>query len=105
MSTLLLNFFKIDKTNFTKKKGQINIVQARKEISNLYPGIFEMFKNQNPITKLWKDYLCGFVPFQTGTYTITTKKDNKGNSIWNYQEGADNYPQMLWNEIQKSITG
>ena len=34
-----------------------------------------------------------------------TKKDSKGNSIWNYQEGPDNYPQMLWNEIQKSITG
>jgi hypothetical protein len=101
----LFVFNKIDKTNFTRKKGQINIPQAREEISNLYPGIFEMFKNQNPITKLWKDYLCGFVPFQTGTYTITTKKDSKGNSIWNYQEGPDNYPQMLWNEIQKSITG
>ena len=101
----LFIFNKIDKTNFTRKKGQINIPQAREEISNLYPGIFEMFKNQNPITKLWKDYLCGFVPFQTGTYTITTKKDSRGNSIWNYQEGPDNYPQMLWNEIQKSITG
>ena len=101
----LFIFNKIDKTNFTRKKGQINIPQARFEISNLYPGIFEMFKNQNPITKLWKDYLCGFVPFQTGTYTPTTKMDSKGNTVWNYQEGADYYPQMLWNEIQKSITG
>jgi hypothetical protein len=25
--------------------------------------------------------------------------------VWNYQEGADDYPQMLWNEIKKSITG
>lgn len=101
----LFIFNKIDKTNFTRRKGQINIPQARFEISNLYPGVFEMFKNQNPITKLWKDYLCGFVPFQTGTYTPTTKKDSKGNTVWNYQEGADYYPQMLWNEIQKSITG
>ena len=101
----LFIFNKIDKTNFTRKKGLINIPQAREEISNLYPGIFEMFKNHNPITSLWKDYLCGFVPFQTGTYTITTRRDSKGNSVWNYQEGADNYPQMLWNEIQKSITG
>ncbi|MBO5829520.1 MAG: ATP-binding protein [Paludibacteraceae bacterium] len=98
-------FNKIDKTNFTRKKGQINIPQARVEISNLYPGIFAMFKNQNPITSLWKDYLCGFVPFQTGTYTITTKTDSNGNVISNYQEGPDNYPQMLWDEIQKSITG
>lgn len=101
----LFIFNKIDKTNFTRKKGHINIPQARFEISNLYPGIFEMFKNQNPITRLWKDYLCGFVPFQTGTYTTTSKQDSKGNTIWNYQEGADYYPQMLWNEIKKSITG
>ena len=101
----LFIFNKIDKTNFTRKKGQINIPQAKFEISNLYPGIFENFKNQNPITKLWKDYLCGFVPFQTGTYTPTSKQDSKGNTVWNYQEGADYYPQMLWNEIKKSITG
>ena len=101
----LFIFNKIDKTNFTRKKGQVNIPQARFEINSLYPGIFEKFRNQNPITKWWKDYLCGFVPFQTGTYTSTTKKDSKGNAVWNYQEGADTYPQMLWNEIQKSITG
>lgn len=101
----LFIFNKIDKTNFTRRKGQINIPQARIEISNLYPGIFEMFKNQNPITKLWKNYNCGFVPFQTGTYTPTTKKDSKGNTVWNYQEGADDFPQMLWNNIQKCITG
>lgn len=101
----LFIFNKIDKTNFTRKKGQINIPQARVEISNLYPGIFEMFRNQNPISKLWKDYLCGFVPFQTGTYTQTTKMDSRGNVVYNYQEGADYYPQILWKQISKSITG
>lgn len=101
----LFIFNKIDKTNFTIRKGIVNIPYAQKEINNLYPGIFEMFKNQNPITRLWKEYRCGFVPFQTGTYTNTTKADSNGNVILNYQEGPDNYPQMLWNEIKKSITG
>ena len=101
----LFIFNKIDKTNFIRKQGQVNVPQAKVEISNLYPGIFEKFKNQNPISKIWKDYLCGFVPFQTGTYTPTTRIDSKGNAVWNYQEGADYYPQMLWNEIKKSITG
>lgn len=101
----LFIFNKIDKTNFTRKKGQINIPQARAEITYLYPGIFEMFRNQNPISKLWKDYLCGFVPFQTGTYTPTTKMDSRGNVVFNYQEGADYYPQILWEQIRKSITG
>ena len=101
----LFIFNKIDKTNFTRKKGQINIPQARAEITYLYPGIFEMFRNQNPISKLWKDYLCGFVPFQTGTYTPTTKMDSRGNVVFNYQEGADYYPQILWEQIRRSITG
>lgn len=101
----LFVFNKIDKTNFTISRGVVNIQHAQKEINNLYPGIFEEFKNQNPITKLWNEYRCGFVPFQTGTYTNTTKTDSKGNVILNYQEGPDNYPQMLWNEIQKIITG
>lgn len=101
----LFIFNKIDKTNFVRTRNQINVPQAKVEISNLYPGIFEMFRNQNPITKLWKDYLCGFVPFQTGTYTQTTKMDSRGNVVYNYQEGPDHYPQILWEQIRKSITG
>lgn len=101
----LFIFNKIDKTNFTRKKGQINIAEARVQTSYLYPGIFEMFRNQNPITKWWSTYLCSFVPFQTGTFTETTKRDRNGFSVKNYQEGPDDYPRMLWNEIQKSIVG
>lgn len=95
----------IDKTNFVRGKGDVNIPEAHKDVRKNYPGIFEIFRNQNPITKWWRDYNCGFIPFQTGTYTKTTKQDSKGNTVWNYQEGADDYPQMLWNEIKKSITG
>ena len=101
----LFIFNKIDKTNFTRKRGQINIAEARVQTSYLYPGIFEMFKNQNPITRFFSTYQCGFVPFQTGTFTETTKRDRNGNSVHNYQEGPDDYPRMLWNEIQKSIVG
>ena len=102
---VLFVFNKIDKTNFVRSRGVVNIPQARNQIKNLYPGIFEQFRNQNPITRLWKDYLCGFAPFQTGTYTTTTRRDGKGNTVMSYQEGPDEYPRMLWNEIRKSITG
>ena len=101
----LFVYNKIDLTQLVFKKGQVNVAQAITDVSNLYPGIFENFKNENPITKLWKTYNCGFIPFQTGTYTETTKQDKQGNTIYSYQEGPDNYPQMLWNEILKSITG
>ena len=95
----------IDKTNFVRGKGDVNIPEAHKDVSKNYPGIFEIFRNQNPITKWWRDYNCGFIPFSTGTYTDTTKQDSKGNTVKNYQEGADYYPQMLWNEIKKIIIG
>lgn len=95
----------IDKTNFVRRKGDVNIPEARKDVRKNYPGIFEIFRNQNPITKWWRDYNCGFIPFSTGTYTDTTKQDSKGNTVKNYQEGADYYPQMLWNEIKKIIIG
>lgn len=102
---VLFIYNKIDKTDFVRGKGDVNIPEARRDVSNKYLGIFEIFRNQNPITKLFRDYNCGFIPFQTGTYTPTAKQDSKGNTVWNYQEGADYYPQMLWNEIKKSITG
>lgn len=101
----LFIYNKIDTTNFTRKKGQINIPQAIEDISNLYPGIFEMFKNQNPITRLWRTYNCSFVPFQTGNYTPTIKRNSEGNAVLHFTKGPDEYPQMLWNEICKSITG
>ena len=101
----LFIYNKIDETDFVIGKGLVNIPEAHRDVRDNYPGIFEIFRNQNPITKWWRDYNCGFIPFQTGTYTKTAKQDSKGNTVWNYQEGADDYPQKLWNEIKKSITG
>lgn len=96
----------IDKTDFIRQRGQVNIPQAKIYVNTQqYKGIFELFRNQNPITKYWKKYLCGFIPFQTGTYTETSKTDRKGNAIKSFQEGPDYFPQILWNEIKKSITG
>lgn len=91
-------FNKIDKTNFVRGVGQINSAQAINEVKNLYPNIFVPFINQNPITKLWKEYNCNFVPFQTGFYTKAI------NGI-TYQEGPREYCVRLWKRIKNSIPG
>lgn len=91
-------FNKIDKTNFVISPGNINLPQARKDVANNYPGIFEPFRNQNPITKFWKRWRCDFIPFQTGDYTETSSK-------LTYQEGPSEYPTKLWKTILKRING
>lgn len=90
---------KIDLTPFVISPGNVRIGEAIKRVGQDYPGLFAQFRNTNPITKLWKEYDCGFVPFQTGEYTETT--DGK----LSFSEGPMEYPRNLWKEILKQING
>lgn len=90
---------KIDISPIFEGIGRTSITRALREVNNQYPGIFTPFKNQNPITKLWKDYNCDFVAFQTGTFTSTD------NGRLTYQEGRREYCVKLWKCISKKIRG
>lgn len=90
---------KIDLTPFVYGVGQVNVDQAIRHIQNLYPGIFNQFANQNPLTKFFKPYLCDFVPFMTGTYSQTMTGG------FTYTECHSIYPQRLWEAMQKMING
>lgn len=96
----ILVFNKIDTTNFVTGMGMVNQKAAEQHINNMYPGMFDCFKNTNPITSLWKPYACTFVPFTTGTYK---KLLIEGKERQKYTQGADAYPLKLWNMILKSI--
>ena len=87
-------FNKIDKTNFVRSVGNINTSAAITEVKNLYPNIFVPFVNQNPITRIFKEYNCDFVPFQTGYYTEAV------NGL-TYQEGPREYCVKLWKCLMK----
>lgn len=91
-------FNKIDRTPFVMTIGNINTTSAIKHVKNLYPGIFNSFMNQNPITKWFKTYNCDFVPFQTGFYTEVE------NGL-TYQEGPKEYCVQLWKSLMKNIFG
>lgn len=89
---------KIDLTNFVRGIGDVNTASALRDVENDYPGIFAPFENQNPITKLFKEWNCEFVPFQTGTY----KESSTGLT---YQEGPREYCVRLWKCIMNKIKG
>lgn len=92
-------FNKIDKTDYVISPGHIYVSSAIKEIENIYPGLFENFRNEHPISKLWRKYNCRFVPFQTGDYSVTA--DGKQT----FQEGPVEYPSNLWQTITNLIRG
>lgn len=90
---------KIDLTPYVISPGRVRVGEAIERVKQDYPSIFVPFKNDNPITKLWREYDCGFVPFQTGEYTRAAD----GNL--SFSEGPLEYPRNLWKEICKYING
>ena len=91
---------KIDKTDFLiDNSGNVQMGAAIKNIKDLYPGIFEPFRNTQPILSWFTPYNCNFTVFQTGDYTKTD--DN----TMVFQQGADVFPRKLWNIIMKHVRG
>ena len=62
---------KIDLTPFVYGVGNVNTNEAIRNVQNLYPNIFVPFENKNPLTKFFTKYNCEFVPFMTGSYSVT----------------------------------
>lgn len=92
-------FNKVDKTDLVRSAGSVNMREVQKTTENLYPGIFNLFRNENPITRFWRSHDCGFVPFQTGTY-IT---DSSGSR--HFSAGHPKFCGALWNAILRYIKG
>lgn len=93
---VLFVYNKIDLTPFVRSPGQINIVEATKDVENLYPGIFAPFKTK---MAFWTSNNFKFVPFQTGSYHTT---DRGG---FAFESGPDEYPRDLWKKICKYVKG
>ena len=89
-------FNKIDLTPFVISPGQINKKQARREVENLYPGIFEPFRSKGVFST--SDNF-EFVPFHTGDYSKTYAGE------YTFEPGPDEYPRALWNVIKKLVRG
>ena len=85
--------------NLTLSNGMPNTPQIFRDIKSQYPGMFEYFRNTNPITSLFRPYNFQFVPFSAGTFTET----EGGKQV--YIQGDDYYPRKLWQTILKTVKG
>lgn len=85
---------KADKLPFYQNKIA-NFSPFLKQIREDYPGLVEMFKNSNPITRCFCKYNCSLVPFSTGLYS----QSFNGSMI--YTPSSSDFPRSLWKEIRK----
>ena len=79
--------------------GNAHFDLARKNIRDLYPGIFDPFKNTTPIARWFTPYKMDFTIFQTGDYSAAAD----GTQL--FEQGPDVFPKRLWNIIMKHVRG
>lgn len=96
---VILLFNKIDKEHQLFENGSIHVSSAHKAMRDEYSGLAEAFKNDNPLSSLWRPYNYKFVPFSTGSYATMAGGTEA------YTESNARYPRMLWQAIMKCIKG
>lgn len=87
----LFIFNKVDCTPFVISSGVLNMKAIKKEVSDLYPGIFTRFV-QKTIFGVKEKF--DLLPFFTGNYPDGA-----------FAEGPDEYPAQLWDTLIKRIRG
>lgn len=95
-------FNKIDQTRYVRSARSINYKSAMEYVGNRFPGIFEPFRNLNPLTRslFGKKYNFDFVVFKTGSYEHDQLNNKKM-----FTQGPDFYPEILWEVILKRVRG
>lgn len=98
----IILFNKVDQTQLFDEYGRVNLHQVERTVDGLYPGLFNSFRNLNPITSLWRPYRCTLVPFVTGSYDEVPVE---GVMTKRYTQGPDAYPEKLWAVIKNIVRG
>lgn len=96
---VIILYNKVDQKEELFEDGQLHVASAEKAMKDEYEGLAAVFKNQNPITSLWRPYNYRFVPFVTGYYTAQMSGKSK------YNESEEIYPRILWSQLMKCIKG
>ena len=92
-----------DKVIFVATKADMffDSIDIFRELKSIYPGLFNVFKNTSPITRLIRPYNFDFVAFSTGAFSNNVE-ETEVHSI-GYKIRDDKYPETLWNTILKNI--
>lgn len=94
---IIFTCHKVDKSVHFLPNGYPNTKEIFNTIKDQYPGIFDKYKNTNPITRWFAPYKFSFVTFSAGAFTSTAN----GRQV--YTPGDDYYPRKLWEAIKKNI--
>lgn len=87
----------MDLTSFVVSYGKVYDKAYINDIKMMFPGLLNSFQNRNPITKIFKQYSCKILPFQTGSYHL-----NKYGATL-YMPGPVEYVEKLWKVLQGFI--
>lgn len=97
---VVMLYNKVDQKEELFEDGKLHVSSAEKAMKDEYEGLAKVFKNNNPITSLWRPFDYKFVPFCTGYYT-----DQLGKKYKKYNESEERYPRLLWAELMKCFKG
>lgn len=97
--SVIMLYNKIDRKHELYEHGHLHVGPAEKNMKDEYDGVAPIFRNPNPISRMWHAYDYMFVPYSTGTFH---DKVGGGKS---YRQSEDRYPKMFWEAIMKGIKG
>lgn len=90
---------KIDKTDMVFMGSRVLSGALQRSIEEEYEGVFNYFRNTNPVSRLWKSHTCDLLPFSTGSFAENSL------GAQTYTPGDDDYPRDVWARIRKHIRG
>lgn len=96
--SFIILYNKVDRKDELFHNSHVLVSAAERKMQEEYPGLANIFRNQNVITSMWRPFNYKFVPFCTGYY-------NKVNNMLRYTESEDLYPKNLWNALMECIKG
>lgn len=96
---VLFIFNKVDKTDCVVRDGVVRKASVLETAKQQYVNMFEPFRNTIPVIKWFRPWNCGFVPFQTGSYTELVTGGQQ------YIESSDRYCSQLWEDLLSTIRG
>lgn len=92
----IILYNKIDKCPlYITPTGYVDKRIAAMDCQNQFAGLFDIFRQRNPIIRWLQPYIFKFIPFSSGFFY----QDVSG--IYKYEAGIDLYPQLLWQAITK----
>lgn len=96
---VVILYNKVDQKGELFEDAKLHLSAAEQAMKDEYEGLSSVFKNNNPITSLWRESNYRFVPFCSGYFT------KQGGGGKRFNESEERYPRHLWDELRSCFNG